>query len=197
MGKAKTAGSQRFHIEETDKALIISWRWFSQGTIGLVLFAALWNGIVWALDVALLSMLHQLDLYPILVIPVLLTLLGLLLLYGVLLRVFNKTTMVVSDNKLVTRTGPIPVAGGNKTFYSDYIEQVYVRELAYRTGRKNREVPTYDLMILFYGDRKPRTLIFGLEHIVEARYLERQIETYLGIRNREVVEDGQSVKKRA
>jgi hypothetical protein len=176
-----------FDVRETDTELVISWRWFDRSTLALLWFCLIWLGPMLILDFALLSRREATAANPMLVISIILTLTGFVALYTVVAWLLNTTTITVSESQIKTRTGPIPVAYGNRVFEAMDIEQIYVRERTINS--KQRTYYSYDVMVLFHGSRKPYHLHSGLENREYAYYLEQEIELYLGIRDRQVVED--------
>jgi hypothetical protein len=94
----------------------------------------------------------------------------------------NKTTIRAQRGLIEIRSGPIP-CGGNKTFPTAGLEQLYAQEKV--SHGKNGTSYSYELQALLSGNRREK-LLAGLTDAEQALYIEQQLERYLGIEDRPV-----------
>lgn len=107
---------------------------------------------------------------------------GMGLTYYTLASFLNKTDVHVSPTSLTVRIHPLRWPGGGH-FPIEMIRQIFVRERASRSH--NGRGASYEVGFL---DQRgvDRTLVSGLETVEQARSIERELESVLGIRNRPV-----------
>ena len=100
--------------------------------------------------------------------------------YGTLGKVVNHTTITVTRGTLRYRHGPLPWSG-NRTLRASAIEQLYcwARTARSRHGDEPR-VTSYQVHAKL-ADGKRFRILRMLDTADQARYIEQQIEEYLGI----------------
>lgn len=164
-----------------------SWRNVLGGAF-LLVFAVMWNGIVWSGTVfsdALDFSCFNWFLLPFQVI-------GLFVAYLALAMFVNTTTLTVSRARLLIRHGPLPFPGGID-MDPDEIEQVFVDEQLDMHRHTREQVHTVsDRVSRSYRlqarlkDGTKKTLIRTLPDADEALWLEQLLEDELGIVDRPV-----------
>ena len=165
--------------EGADWLLVRRWRTF--GSVFPVLFATVWNGIIWTILVAQWSGAvepHGKEgplPFSLAIVPH--TLVGLGVGYWALARLFNVTTVRLSPQHLEVSHGPLPWPGASVVPISK-IRQLYVEESSVRVNHR----ATYNLVWLD-GEGVGRRLLRYASTIGEMRWVEQQIEGRLGIRD--------------
>jgi hypothetical protein len=188
---------RKFSLRREGDELELSWRSRSLqpgGTIGGVLVSL----IMWAAVVGIPfsnKRKYRLDNLGNGIIYALMVLVTLLLTYGTLLLLFNRTLIRVTAHAprgggpyrrgaagpraLTIRYTPIPTAN-DSTLDASHIKQLYCREL--RHSSKGREYATYELYAAL-AEGKDIKLIDDLTSADQALFLEQELETCLGIRD--------------
>lgn len=160
------------------KDLTIERSWFSWSVVPLGAFALFWNGFmaVW------FGISISQGLWPMALFGTLHGAVGLAMAYGVLLALFEVTSLEVSKGQLAISHAPLPYPGGQKLDVRE-IDQLYTKR--HVTHGKNSTNVTFELHAVL-NDRRHVKLVSGLEDSAQALYLEQELETFLGIEDRPV-----------
>lgn len=171
-------------IEASGGGLTVVRSWRNWAVVPLVIFCVIWNGMMVAMFwAALANGQHEMLLFGSVHAAV-----GLGILYSVLMRLFNRTRITISYREVVVRHGPFPWPG-SKSIPVYELEQVYVRRVLVRTKNGTRHV--FRLIAVDKRD-KETVLVKSLESEDHALFIEREIETILGIKDRPVEGEHQS-----
>lgn len=165
-------------IEASGGELTIVRSWRNWTVVPLVFFCIIWNGMMavmfWQ---ALAAGQHEILLFGSLHAAV-----GIGILYSVLLRLFNRTRITVSYREVVVRHGPFPWPG-KRSIPVYQLDQVFVRRVMVRTKNGTRHVFR---LIALDKNQKEIVLVKALESEDHALFIEREIETIVGIEDRPV-----------
>ena len=161
------------------KDLLLERSWFSWSVIPLAAFALFWNGFmaVW-FGISISS-----GMWPMALFGSLHGAVGLGMIYGVLLSLFEVTKVGVTEGQLMIAHGPLPYPGGQRIDVRE-IDQLYSKRQA--TEGKSSTNVTFELHAVL-NDRRHVKLIDGLEDSAQALYLEQQLEDFLWIEDRPVL----------
>ena len=114
-----------------------------------------------------------------------LLLVGLLLTYITLAGILNHTIIEVSKGRITVEHGPLSgVQPVNISVRS--IKQIYVTEILGTSRKVNKK---YRLNALLHNEKRPIVLLHTLTSRNENLYVEQEIERFLGIRNRVVMNE--------
>lgn len=166
-------------LKSDGQRLSIYYRWFQDTHIFILFFAVLWNALLFFfyINTELIREMGQLFY----LFPILHSLVGLGLLYYALTGIFNVTTVLASQNSLIVKHRPLPWLG-NRRLSRQQLEQLFVRERI--SDSQSGRLVTYQLCCFLKGmPRQEIVLVKGLESAEQARFIEREIETYLQIRD--------------
>jgi hypothetical protein len=169
---------------DTGDQLILTLRWFTPKTLFIAFFALFWNGflVVWyTMGLAGLAS-GETGMIIMLLFPVLHVIAGAYLAYTAITGFVNATTVTVSRRGVDVRHGPLPWPG-NKTLSTEDIAQLYVSPR--QVSSKNSTQTVYDVTAVG-PDNLEVVLVKGIENDNAALFMERRIETWLGIEDREV-----------
>lgn len=165
-------GLQVLHDRDS---FIIRRRWFSPLAIFLVFFTIFWNGfmVVWmsialgsgAWHMAAFGSLHAL--------------VGIGMAYFCVASFVNQTDVSVDPNYLSVRHYPLPWPG-SKRLRVHSIKQLYTKQRISRS--KNGVNVSYQLFVIT-DDNREQKLLSGLADSTQAKYIEREMEDVIGIRN--------------
>jgi hypothetical protein len=166
-------------IEHRPEGLTLSYRWFSAKFIFLAIFCLLWDGFIvfWYSMAATEGAPWIMLVFPLLHVAV-----GVGLTYYTIAGIYNRTTITVGQGRLSIVHAPFPWPG-NRILQSPELGQLYSEERVSQ-GRNGPSV-SYQLSAITRDNRKIK-LIAGLESPDSVRFIERQIEEWLGIRDRKV-----------
>lgn len=171
-------------MEASGGGLTIVRSWRNWAVVPLVIFCVVWNGIMVTMFwVALANGQHEMLLFGSVHAAV-----GLGILYSVLMRLFNRTRITISYRDIEVRHGPFPWPGSRSIPVYE-LEQVYVRRVLIRTKNGTRHV--FRLIAVDKSDNEV-VLLKSLESEDHALFIEREIETILGIKDRRVEGEHQS-----
>ena len=179
------ARPEKLQVERRGDETVVrrSWRSPLAGAF-LLLFAAMWNGIVWTGYVMTgddQSMIFRWFLIPF-------QLIGFGVAYFALAVFVNTTTLTVSRRRLVVRHGPLPFPGNVDMDPGD-IEQVFVDEQLnvhrHENSSSSSVSRSYRLQARLKDGTK-KTLIRALPDADEALWLEQLLKDELGIADRPV-----------
>ena len=107
---------------------------------------------------------------------------GLGLIYLTITTWLNKTQIYVSKDAIEIKHKPIPWPG-NKRIETSNIKQLFVKKIS-RNSSNNRTTYTFNVLGVT-SENKQFKLITGLERHQHAHFIERKIEDYLNIENKE------------
>lgn len=167
------------HVDDRGRDLVIVRRWFSWVYIFLLLFCAVWDGmllffygVIFAAGGPVWVML-----FPILHVAA-----GVFITYFTLAGLVNRTTFTIERDHLSVRHGPLPWRG-NLDVSTSSLEQLYCTEQEIR-GRNGVTIRYgVDAALRDGGHLK---LAAGLDAREQALYIEQTIEKHLGIPDRRV-----------
>jgi hypothetical protein len=170
---------ENIRIEHRADGLTLSYRWFSAKFIFLALFCLFWDGfLVFWYGIAL----SQDAPWIMLVFPLLHLAVGVFLTYYTVAGIYNRTIITVGQGKLSIQHAPLPWPG-SRVLQASEISQLYCEETTSR-GRNGPQT-SYRLSAVT-SDNKKINLLTGFDSPDSARFLERQVEEWLGIRDRRV-----------
>jgi hypothetical protein len=169
---------ENLNIVHDRGTFIIRRRWFSAAAWLLVFFALFWNGfmVVW-MSIALSQGQWMMAAFGSIHACV-----GLGLIYFCVASFINKTDVSVDSNYLGVQHYPMPWLGSKKVRVHD-ISQLYCKE--HITRSKNRTNVSYRVHAVMNNGRDQK-LISGLTTDTQARFIEHEIESVLGLENLEV-----------
>ena len=124
------------------------------------------------------------------IFPVFHVAIGVALTYYTLAGFYNRTLISVGRGTLGIEHRPI-LWFGNRTLQASEISQLYTEQIT--TRGKNGPRISYQLSAVSQDSRKIK-LLTGLESPDSARFIERQVEDWLGIRDKRV--EGELPKQR-
>ena len=164
-------------VDETDGALRITRRWWSPVFIFLVFFCIAWDGfLIFWYKVALSDDAPWLmALFPIVHVAV-----GIGLTYWTIAGFVNRTEIVVDSRELSVVHKPMPWFGATRLSV-DQIDQLYCKQKI--SHGKNGTSVSYQLFASEKGGGKQK-ILSGLMDSDHALFIERRVESYLGIRDR-------------
>lgn len=173
-------------VKELDAGdrLTLTIGWFSFQTVFLAFFAVFWNGflLVWY-SIGIAGMLAgETGMVFMLLFPVLHVAAGVYVGYTAITGFVNSTTVTVDRNGIDVRHGPLPWPG-NITIEAAKIDQLYVAPRVI-TG-KNTTRTVYDIVAIGPGGAEV-TVLKALEDDRAALFMERRIEQWLGIEDRQI-----------
>ena len=170
--------------DDSGDRLTLTLPWFSPKTIALAFFAVFWNGflVVWyAIGLSSLAS-GETSAIIMLLFPFLHVMAGFYVGYAAITGFLNSTTVTVTRRGVEVRHGPLPWPG-NKTLHTHDIEQLYVSPRQMSSNNSTQIV--YDVTAIG-PDNLEVVLVKGVENDNAAIFLERRIETWLGIEDRAV-----------
>lgn len=173
----------------TMRGVVLRRKWFGPNAFALLVVALFWNGFL----VAWYTLAMRSDgpmRIVMLLFPLIHLLIGLLVAYAALAQFINKTDISIEPDRLTVKTYPLPF-GKTLRFDPASIQQLYVKEIVRRTknGYHRRHV-----VMLQDSTGKERKLVENLNDASEAAYIEQQLESIMGIRNRPVEGEYSSTK---
>lgn len=172
----------RVRVENEGSELRLSWRWWSWRVCFLVFFCISWDAsLVFWYSVGIANPAFP---WIFFVFPIVHLAVGVSLTYFTLAILVNRTVVLVDQEELQVRHGPLPWLG-NLRIPVDQIAQLYVGDAA--NGDHGSEANIWSFrrrysvaLRVLLRDGASRTLL-RLEDLELALYLEREIEKFLGI----------------
>ncbi len=162
--------------------LQVSWRSVLQ--TGLVFFAIFWNIIV--LPFAIFAILSG-QIIMILGLSLHLAV-GIGLIYYIITAIFNTTFITVDNHRLHIEHRPLRVPFyPNQDFPAQEIDQIYVNKYV-KSKTNGRPDYAYGVEAIM-KDKNHVRLVGGLQYADQALYIEQEVESFLGIRDRPVEEE--------
>lgn len=138
--------SSKYQVEREAGELRISWRWGGMRSAILLVFFAIWNGMLYSVDYGFgedRSLWETLwSLFPIPAIHMLVGLIGPLY---VITRMINRTTINANRETLSITHHPIPW-GKRHRFAASEIEQIYISKTHRSSKERSWEVPELQLV---------------------------------------------------
>lgn len=173
--------SNRVKVQQTEKSLQLSWRWFSYIAIFLTFFCLLWDGfLVFWIYMAVSDGIMAMALFSIIHVAV-----GIGLTYYTACMYVNRTTLIADKDRLVLRSGPLPWPSSNHYIDVEQLDQLYIKEKVSRG--KNGTSTSYSLNALLKNG-KHKIVIGSGQNLSnnDLLQIEQKVETYLGIEDRPV-----------
>jgi hypothetical protein len=161
-------------VQDDGYQLEITRKWFGCSTVGIGVFALIWNGMIWFIFVPAGFSSFGIFLLPFIAV-------GIGFLYMTVAGFLNATTIRVDTSNLSIQHGPVPYPG--KTLASQDIEQFYTKQRVHHN--ENSTSYTYELHAVTFEGKKQK-LIGGLSESDQAVYIEQEVERFLGIEDRPV-----------
>lgn len=167
-------------VDESGSELRIILRWFSPLFFFFLFFCIAWDGFL----VFWYGMAFRGDApWIMIVFPIGHLAVGIGLTYWTIAGFVNRTEIVVDGRELSVRHRPMPWIGTLR-MPVDQIDQFYCKQRISRSNNNGTSV-SYQLYALEKGGGK-RKVLSGLMDSDHALYIERRVESYLGIRDRRV-----------
>lgn len=159
-------------VEGDGETIRIERRWYSSGTVGLVIFCVLWDGFLgfWYWNALRTHADAEMFLGPILHVAI-----GIVLTYFALTGFLNRTVVTVTRDRLSVRHGPLPW-WGNRTLSTREIRQLFTK----KGNVEKNGASTYNLFCTTL-DGKSTKLLSGLVSSETALFIEQQIESWLNL----------------
>lgn len=159
--------------------LLIERKWASLSGSFLIVFAVIWNGMIWGIFVPAMGFTGEIF-FSLFLIPFILV--GIYIAYMGLAMLLNTTKIRVDNTALDIRHEPLPFP--SKHLPVNDIEQLFTRQRI--SHNKNGTSVTYELFAIQH-DAKEVSLLSNLEKAEFALFIEKEIENYLGIQDRPVL----------
>ncbi len=177
-----------FVVTDLGDRLLIRRRWFSWIAIPMLFFCIVWDGtlVFWygmATQMKTGSMQWVFLLFPLLHVAV-----GVGITYFTLAMLLNKTWIEVDPHAFTVRHRPLPWPG-NRRIDPAAIEQLYGKREKHQSRDDDGDTRTwytYELHAQLLGGKHEK-LLSGLEKPQHVRYIEQEMEKWLGIKDRRVV----------
>jgi hypothetical protein len=171
----KVPSPEGITMEDTGSELSFTRRWFSCVAIFLTFFCIFWDGflIVWY---AIALNQESVEVVALL-FPLIHAAVGIGLTYFVVCSYVNRTVIRVTGNTLSVTHGPLPWPGGKELDAKD-IKQLYCDSKVHRG--KNGTSTTYQLHAIDRQENQIK-LLKGITEPGQVRYIEQEIERFLGI----------------
>lgn len=177
--KPEVGQPQGVSRQQQGAKVVLSWGWFHPAVLFLTFFCIAWDSFLFFWYRVALSMPKAP--WIMLVFPIGHVFVGVTLTYGVLCSFFNRTRVQFDRSQVEISHGPLPSPGHNQLCLdSADLDQVFVVEQRRSKGSRSYEV----CALLKNGSRVK--LLGSLQQLERALYLEQQLESYLGIRDRAV-----------
>lgn len=159
---------------------IIRRTWFTPLVFFFVFFALFWNGfmVVW-MTTAIMKGIWVMAAFGSIHMFV-----GLGIIYYCIATFLNKTDVAINPSYLSVRHHPLPWFGAKQIRVHE-IEQLYTKRHITHTKNGGTNI-TYRVHVITSGNRDQK-LISGLADPGQALYFEKEIESILGIQDRQVI----------
>lgn len=156
-------------------SLIIRRKWFSPLAFFLVFFALFWNGfmVVW------MGMAIKNGIWVMAAFGSIHAAIGIGLAYFCVASFVNKTDISIDPNHLKVRSYPLPWGRQKKIRVHD-IKQLYTKRQV--TQGKNGTNVSFRLLVVT-NDNREQKLLSGLSDNSQAKFIEHEIESILGLEN--------------
>jgi hypothetical protein len=156
-------------------SLIIRRKWFSPLAFFLVFFVIFWNGfmVVW------MGMAIKNEIWIMAAFGSIHAAIGIGLAYFCVASFVNKTDISIDPNHLKVRSYPLPW-GRQKKISVHTIKQLYTKRKV--TQGKNGTSVSFSVFVIT-NDNREQKLLSGLSDDTQAKFIEREIESILGIEN--------------
>lgn len=172
-----------FSMEERRNQLVISRRWFSLRKLPAVIAC----GILLVVLISAFLSEPVPGLPPMTIVTLLMGAIYLFFLYKVLADLFNFTEFCINRSMVSVKHGPFWWPG-NREVSTRSIDQLYCEEeiSTVRVNGHRREKITYTVMLIDAKTRERLKLVSGIAEPEHARFIEQEIERFLGIEDRPV-----------
>jgi hypothetical protein len=172
-GVCRSCRPDGFRIEDDGAERRISWRWFSLGTLGALVFVSLWDGILaFVIYLVLSSKGAPLSALAVLAI---LGVLGVGMAYAVVAYLINRTVLHVDAATVSVRHGPLPWFGAKEIPKAE-IAHVWSETIGRPSDEDTLFEPavTYRVRLLLMSG-PTLTLVSGLRAPEQAQFIEQRI----------------------
>lgn len=180
LGKANAIKPRNIETSREGNDFLIVRKWLTPSAFFLLIFCLIWNFFLYRLYMQILD--SGLENNALVAVPLVHLLFGVVFSYICLAMFVNKTTVRVSNSKIVVKHSPLPWLG-NKVFNRQEVKQIYCKQQIRRT--KNGTSYSYALR-LRQQDGTEQVLLKGIRKHEESLYIEQELERYLGIEDQEV-----------
>jgi predicted Zn finger-like uncharacterized protein len=167
-------------VEELGLDWNIHWRWFNASYFGLLIFCIAWDSfLIFWYRIAFTSSHAP---WIMVVFPIGHVAVGIGLTYAVLCGFLNSTTVQRSGYELRVIIGPVPTFGNRRLSIHDIV--LLFCERSESKNRNNRMQETYTLLAVTRDGKRIKLL--SNKSAGHAKFLEREIERRLGLKNQPV-----------
>lgn len=162
-------------IQRHEKGVTISWRWFKRTKLKQLVYSSIYCIVLGCILVALNPP------QGLQAIAISFSCISLLLaiIYQNLCIIFNRSWINISDQKITFDTKPIPTINAPREFYTDEIEDVFIK-LETSRDRYDKLYVHYHLYILRQNQNKPELFLNDSDPQF-LNLLEKELKDYLGI----------------
>lgn len=162
------------HIVENEERLILERRWFNLSSLGVIIFAVVWN--IFLILYARQSMQTAADPEEMfLLIP--LGIVGVIVAYLAVASALNRTRITVDPQMLTVSHTPLPWR--SKAVERDAIQQIVVNR--YNSGGTQNQRRTTYAILAQLRDGKQKRLVGDMPNSAEALYIKKALHQYLSI----------------
>ena len=169
-------------MDRNASCLEVRWRWRNAMSIWIVILAAFMMALPFG---AILESINSPEDPVPLVFIAIYVILGLIALYAALTQIMNKVVLTADQAEILIQHEPIPWR--SKQIDANDIAQLYVRRVHSRTTTQYGSASsTMYQLVAKTPEGKDKTLMSNLHSAQQARALETQIESYLGIEDERV-----------
>ncbi len=186
--KRRAGKPETVRVEETARALVLSWRWFEPALFFLLFFAIAWDAFLvgwYAVGLTMTAIAGPMAIIM-LVFPIAHVAVGVGMTYTVLAGFLNRTRIEVTTNELTVRHGPIPWKG-NRRYAAGQVKQLYCKGGLLRiNARPNVKRLSKATLHAILDDNTHVTLLKDIDDPDKALYIEQKVEERLGIQDQAV-----------
>ncbi|MCP4437804.1 MAG: hypothetical protein GY810_02585 [Aureispira sp.] len=185
-------------IKEKNGKLTIQKSWYSGTAVALFVGMLIWTGLSFAGIIGIIFFMEGIGKLFIGIIPFFFVGLGSFVLSKIAMGVFNKSTIIVTADKLRVETRPLPNKT-NKSLKRHEIKQLFVKGVNYEANASSNSAESeatkvYGLYYIdMHGQTKPLFMevpVFGTPLPAfkpeEGRYLEQKVEQFWALEDEEV-----------
>jgi len=175
-------------VQRGDRAIRITRRWFLPVHIFLLVFAIIWNTIVFGFFGV--AMFGGGGIFGLFMLPFFAA--GIFVAYSAITGFVNSTTIECANGTLSVAHAPLPWPGAT-SIPSGEITQLYSVERVHHHsssgshGRRRTSTSySYEVRVIYGGENRETKLVSGLNEVNQALFIEYTIEHHLGIVDRAV-----------
>ncbi|NOY24771.1 MAG: hypothetical protein GXP62_02770 [Oligoflexia bacterium] len=173
-------GPPGIEVQKGTEGLEIRRRWYHPSALALLLFSIFWDGflVVWY-AVAISGSLPGGPTAIMLLFPLIHVAAGVGITWTAVANLLNTTTITANDRQITVTHGPIPWSS------PDPLPTARIDQLYLVSKRGNKRGVSYQVHARMQ-DGSSIKLLGGIRDDVQARYIEKRIEAYLGIEDRAI-----------